>query len=156
MNRDDATGRITIAPAQELDYDWAAHLMSGSDPWITLGRRLAQCQAAVRRPRTELFVARDAGRPLGFVLLDPYGCAGSPYILSIAVDAHARSQGIGSRLLTFAERCVVGCRFVFLCVSSFNLRAQQLYLRRGYERVGEFPNYVIDGQCELLLMKKLT
>jgi ribosomal protein S18 acetylase RimI-like enzyme len=42
---------------------------------------------------------------------------------------------------------------VFLCVSSFNERAQKLYQRLGYERVGELPDYVVKGYSEILMRK---
>jgi len=45
---------------------------------------------------------------------------------------------------------------MFLGVSSFNMRAQQLYQRRGYRKVGEFPDYVIAGASEILMHKRLV
>ncbi|MGO9439672.1 MAG: GNAT family N-acetyltransferase [Terriglobales bacterium] len=139
--------------------------MAGSEPWITLGRDLAECQAALVRPGTELFVAwdlvtrdtasQDQPRPSGFILVAPYGLAGSPYIASIAVAAEARGRGIGSELLCFAEQHFAGREHLFLLVSSFNLRAQQLYRRHGYELVGELKDYVVKGQSELILHKRL-
>ena len=76
--------------------------MASSDPWITLGRDHAACLAALNRPGTELFVASDHRDRLGFILIAPYGFAGSPYITSIAVAESARGRGMGSQLLRFA------------------------------------------------------
>jgi len=59
-------------------------------------------------------------------------------------------------MLAFAERQAAGRRFIFLCVSSFNLRAQALYRRLGYEQVGELPGYIVEGHSELLFWKKLA
>jgi len=146
---------LTIAPADENDFDWCVRLMAGSEPWITLRRDLDGCRAALRRPGSELFVARRSGRPAGFILMHPYGCAGSPYIASVAVAEGLRGRGIGSQLVAFAERRMASRRFIFLCVSSFNRRAQELYRRLGYQRVGELPDYVIEGHSELLLWKRL-
>jgi ribosomal protein S18 acetylase RimI-like enzyme len=146
---------LTIAPAQESEYEWCAQLMAGTDPWITLRREIPQCRAALRRPGRELFVASESGQPVGFILIHPHGCAGSAYIASVAVAESARGKGVGARLLAFAERQAAGRRFIFLCVSSFNRRAQELYYRLGYTRVGEIPDYVIDGYSELLLCKRL-
>jgi len=158
-------GTTHIAAAAPDDYEWCARVMAGSDPWITLGRDLAECRAALARPGTELFVARapavgdiasaDQPRPSGFILVAPYGVAGSPYVASIAVAAEARGQGVGSELLRFAERHFAGREHLFLLVSSFNLRAQQLYRRHGYEFVGELKDYVVTGQSELILHKRL-
>lgn len=148
--------KLTIEPAGEGDFGWCARLMAGSEPWITLRRDLDQCHAALRRPGSELFVARARGRPTGFVLIHPYGCAGSPYIASVAVAENARARGIGSQMIAFAEHRMAGRRFIFLLVSSFNWRAQKLYHRLGYERVGDIPNYVVEGHSELLLCKRLV
>ena len=146
---------LTIERALESDYDWCARLMAGSEPWITLRRDLEACQAALRRPGSELFVAREGGGPAGFILIHPYGCAGSPYITSVAVAEGARERGVGTELVGFAERQMAGRRFIFLCVSSFNRRARKLYRRLGYRRVGEIPDYVVEGHSEILLCKKL-
>ena len=147
---------LTITPAQEPDFEWCVQLMAGSEPWITLRRALEQCRVTLHRPGDELFVAREAGQPVGFILIRPLGLAGSPYIASVAVAESARGKGIGAQLLAFAERHVAGSRFVFLLVSSFNRRAQALYRRLGYEQVGEIPNYIVDGHSELLFAKRLA
>jgi len=42
---------------------------------------------------------------------------------------------------------------VFLCVSSFNHRAQTFYERLGYQRVGELPDFLVQGQAEILMRK---
>jgi len=146
---------LTIERAEEDDFEWCARLMAGSEPWITLRRGLDGSRTALRRPGSELFVARERGRPVGFILIHPYGCVGSPYIQSVAVAEGARGRGIGSQLVAFAERQMAGRRFIFLCVSSFNQRAQELYSRLGYQRVGEIPDYIVEGHSEVLLCKKL-
>lgn len=129
--------------------------MASTEPWITLCRYLEECRAALVRPGTELFVARTEDLPVGFILLASYGLAGSPYIASIAVAGDARGQGVGSRLLRFAEEHFAGRGHIFLCVSSFNQGAQQLYRRHGYEFVGELHDYVVPGHSELILHKSL-
>ncbi|HUI44209.1 MAG TPA: GNAT family N-acetyltransferase [Terriglobia bacterium] len=129
--------------------------MAGSEPWITLRRNLEKCHEALRRPGSELFVALERGGPAGFILIHPYGCAGSPYIASVAVAEGARGRGIGAQLVAFAERQMAGRRFIFLCVSSFNRRGQEFYSRLGYRRVGEMPDYIVEGHSEILLCKRL-
>ena len=47
-------------------------------------------------------------------------------------------------------------RYVFLCVSDFNVRARALYERHGYRLVGALPDYVVDGHAELLMAKRLA
>jgi ribosomal protein S18 acetylase RimI-like enzyme len=146
----------TITVATEADKEWAAGVMAGSEPWITLGRNLESCLEICRRPEYQVFVARQGGRLCGFVALVRRGVAGSPYIASIAVAEGFRGSGIGSRLLEFAEDLSrATARHIFLCVSSFNLRARALYERHGYEVVGEFKDYIIDGSSEILMHKGL-
>src|SRR5947209_3679077 len=150
-------GMIHVTAAALDDYQWCAALMASSEPWITLARNLVSCRDALNRPGTELFVARneEKDQPLGFLLLAPYGLAGSPYIAGIAVAAEMRGRGIGSELLRFAERRFAARTHIFLLVSSFNQKAQQLYLRQGYERVGELKDYCVAGQSELIFHKGL-
>ena len=149
---------INITAATLDDYAWCAGLMASSEPWTTLGRDLAACRDVLTRPGADLFIARKAenGAPLGFILVAPYGLAGSPYIASIAVAVEMRGQGIGGELLRFVECRVVARGHLFLLVSSFNHKAQRLYVRQGYECVGELKNYGIAGQSELIFHKGLA
>ena len=156
MSSENTPPSLAITRAEEPEFEWCAQLMAGSEPWITLRRGIEQCRAALHRPGDELFVAREGGQPLGFVLIRPLGFAGSPYIASVAVAESARGKGIGAQLLAFAEKHAAGSRFIFLLVSSFNRRAQALYRRLGYQQVGEIPNYVVDGHSELLFGKRLA
>ena len=146
---------IHIAAAVPDDYEWCAGVMASSEPWITLRRDVEECRAALARPGAELFVARHKNLPAGFILVAPYGLAGSPYIASVAVAAGARGQGVGSQLLRFAEERFAGRGHMFLLVSSYNHRAQDLYRRNGYEFVGELKDYITPGQSELILHKRL-
>ena len=146
---------ITIVPASEDDQEWCARLMASSDPWITLGRHLAACRAAFGHSGYEAFVAHDGGQRLGFVLCHPRGAMGSPYIATIAVAPEARSRGLGRRLLEFTEEHYSGKRHLFLCVSSFNPRARQLYERMGYQAVADLQDYLIAGASEILMHKRL-
>ena len=49
---------VLVAPAREEDYEWCAQLMAVSEPWITLGRGLEDCQSRCRHPEYLLLVAR--------------------------------------------------------------------------------------------------
>ncbi len=147
---------LEISPARKEEREWAAELMAGSDPWTILGRGLEACRVRCNDPELHLFVARRGGEACGFVLIHPHGVAGSPYVASIAVAESCRNQGIGTRLLEFAEDLFLGrSRFIFLCVSSFNVRARTLYERVGYSVVGELKDYVIEGASEILMQKRL-
>jgi ribosomal protein S18 acetylase RimI-like enzyme len=78
------------------------------------------------------------------------------YINTVCVAAHVRGQGVGSRLMAFAEeRIFRETPNVFLCVSSFNDRARALYERLGYEHVGVLRDYIRRGYDEILMRKSL-
>src|ERR1700687_1939537 len=113
---------IQIAAAAPDDYEWGARLMSSTEPWITFKRDLAGCRSTVLRAGTELFVAWKKEIRFGFILVAPYGLAGSPYVACLAVAAEARGQGVGSQLLRFAEERFADRTHMFLLVSSFNPR----------------------------------
>src|ERR1700676_1576943 len=112
--------QIHVTAAAPNDYAWCAGLMASSEPWITLRRDFGSCLDTLSRPGTDLFVAIDGENDLraGFILVAPYGMAGSPYIACIAVAAQMRGKGIGSELLHFAELQVGGRAHLFLLVSS--------------------------------------
>lgn len=130
-----------------------AEMMASSDPWVFFGRTFEQCLARVTNPAGEVWVARSDGKPLGFIILLLEG-AFVGYIQIVVVAAEARGSGIGSRLVAFAEERIFR-QFpnVFLCVSSINPRARQLYERLGYTLVGELDDYLVRGYSEFLMRK---
>jgi ribosomal protein S18 acetylase RimI-like enzyme len=76
------------------------------------------------------------------------------YIQTVLVAPDRRGQGIGSALLAFAEHRILQVSpNVFMCVSSFNHQARQLYSRLGYHIVGELSDYIVAGHSEILLRK---
>jgi ribosomal protein S18 acetylase RimI-like enzyme len=147
---------FVIAEGRGDDAEWAAQVMAASDPWMTLGRGIDQCRAACARPEMLLFVARAGDERCGFALVNPRGVAGSPYLAAIATAPAWRSRGVGAALLAHCERWAAGTsRHFFLCVSSFNTRAQQFYWRQGYRQVGVLADYIIDGASEQLMHKRV-
>ncbi len=147
---------VAIASARPGDDEWCARLMAATDPWRTLGRDLARCLASVRRPGGELFLARRAEQPLGFILLHPTGMAGQPYVALVAVSEAARGGGVGARLLAFAETRYPEAKHIFLCVTNINTGARRLYERIGYRQVGEIPDFSGPGFSELIMHKRLA
>ena len=147
---------VQISPASAGDREWAAQLMARSEPWTTLHRSLETCRGLLNDPEFPVFIGRLAGVRFGFLILDPRGVAGAPYLKSLAVSEDFRARGLGTRFITFAEDFFrPRSRHLFLCVSSFNDRARQLYERLGYEPVGAVKDLAIEGASELLMCKRL-
>ncbi|MFA6030110.1 MAG: GNAT family N-acetyltransferase [Elusimicrobiota bacterium] len=132
-----------------------AEIMATTDPWLTLGRDLAFCYAALEGSGKELYVAVDDGKVLGLIALNMKGSLVG-YIQSVAVRADARGRGVGRALVAYAEERVFSeVPNVFLLVSSFNAGARKLYEELGYSFVGELKDFVVAGHSENLMRKTL-
>ena len=130
-----------------------AELMAASEPWRTLGRSAEASRRIIDDPTREVYVVEDSQGLAGFMILCMVG-AFVGYIQTICVAPDRRGQGLGRRLVAFAEERIAPVSpNVFLCVSSFNHDARRLYERLGYEYVGELHDYLIPGAAELLYRK---
>jgi ribosomal protein S18 acetylase RimI-like enzyme len=146
-----------ISPASEAERNWAATMLANTEPWVRLGVQQEQLLKTCHDPEYQLFIAHLNDTPCGVLIIDPHGIAGSPYIKSIAVSPGNRSSGIGAKMVSFAEtRFSKQSKHIFLCVSSFNDRARKFYSMLGYSKVGEFENYIIHGESEILMYKKIA
>ena len=147
-------GALTISPLQsEVEARACARLMAASEPWITLGRSYEASLGIIRDRRREVYLARDETGLAGFVILCMTGALVG-YIQTICIDPSRRGQGLGSRLVEFAERRILKVSpNVFMCVSSFNVDAKRLYERLGYKVIGELTDYIVRGHSEFLLRK---
>jgi ribosomal protein S18 acetylase RimI-like enzyme len=143
-----------IRPLQGLTEARACvEMMANSEPWITLKRGFEFNLKLINDPTREVFVAMIGDAVAGFVIVN----LGGPlrgYVQTLGVLPEWRKQGIGAKLMAFAEeRIFQEVPNVFLCVSSFNKEAQRFYARLGYEQVGELKDYVVRGHSEFLMRK---
>ncbi len=159
---------LRIRPLRATDIDPCAQLIAADPLWqryqITLARarrQLREVLAATLRGggRTseagEFAVAQSAGQVVGFIWFRLDGTFHhSGYIRWIGVAPHVRGQGVGARLMAYAERKIFAHGpNVFLMVSAFNMGAQAFYKRLGYTEIGAVPNYAIRGITERLFRK---
>jgi [ribosomal protein S18]-alanine N-acetyltransferase len=141
--------------AREAEAQACARMMAESEPWLTLGRTYQVSLAVVQDPSREVYVARDESGLAGFVILCMTG-AFVGYIQTVCIHPDRRGQGLGSKLVEFAEqRILAESPNVFMCVSSFNRDARRLYERLGYQVIGELTDYIVQGHSEILLRKSL-
>jgi len=156
LNKTKKMESTEIRPANDAERDMAASLLANSEPWITLRVTHEQCLKNCHNPDFLLFMAYTGEKPSGIIIIDPKGVAGSPYIKSVAVYPEFRGKGVDAALLSYAEELFRGkSKYMFLCVSSFNHRAQKFYERSGYTVVGELKDYIIEGASEILVHKRL-
>lgn len=156
MNTKDKTPDVLIRPLQaETEAQIGGEMMASTDPWITLRRDAAHAQKMLSDPGLEVYVAAAGREIAGLIGLDMRGSFVG-YIRVLVVAAAWRNRGVGAQLIQFAEnRIFRESPNVFLCVSSFNPRAQKFYARLGYERIGELKDYIIAGASEFLMRKTI-
>lgn len=137
------------------NFDFCALMMAKSDPWITLGMGFDQCILAFGGSSKEVFIMCDNSQIVGFVILQMEGTF-KGYIQTICVSEDFRGKGFGKKLLKFCEERILKISpNIFICVSSFNTGALQLYTSFGFKIVGELNNFVKEGFTELLLRKSI-
>jgi [ribosomal protein S18]-alanine N-acetyltransferase len=137
------------------ERDEAAWLMMSSDPWRTFGRTYENCLDAVTNPLKEAYGAFLGEDFLGLLVIDLSGPF-KGYLQAVCVKEEARGQGVGGKLIHFAEerifRVSPNC---FLCYSDFNDAVRPVYDRLGYEQVGILKDYMIAGHDEILMRKSI-
>jgi ribosomal protein S18 acetylase RimI-like enzyme len=156
MNAENTTAIAIRKLEQNSEVEGCARMMASSEPWITLRRNYEESIKMLTVPSKEVYLAIANGEIAGFIILNMQG-AFIGYIQTVCVAPEWRSKGIGTKLLIFAEeRILRETPNVFMCVSSFNQKAQRLYHRLGYEVVGELKDYIIAGHSEILLRKTIA
>ena len=139
-----------------VEAEVCARMMSSTEPWLTFGKSYEQALVIMNDPDLEVYIATEGDGPLGFIVLALKG-AFVGYVRTLCVRSESRSKGIGKRLLSFGEeRIFQESPNAFICVSSFNHQASELYLRLGYEVVGVLKDYVIAGSNEILMRKSIA
>lgn len=140
--------------SDDADFRTAARIMATTEPWITLGRTEELIHANIIKPQLEVYVATVGEDVVGVVIMAINVTLIKGYISALAVHRDFRSQGIGTQLLRFAQQRIFReSPNVFICASSFNERAQRLYAREGFERIGELKDLIVPGHSEILHRK---
>lgn len=127
--------------------------MAASDPWLELGLSRAHCLKALNVPFRETYITKARGQVAGLVTITMYGTF-KGYIQTLFVAEGFRGEGLGERLMAFAEKKIFArSPNVFLCVSSFNKGARRFYLRLGYKKTGLLKDFLKKGSDEVLMRK---
>ncbi len=137
MNENHDAIQLSITRLQNSDEARAcAELMSSSKPWITIGRTYEQSLNIISDTAKEVYLACVQDDFAGFLILNMQG-AFVGYIQTICLRPEWRNQGLGRRLIQFAEKRIFReSPNVFMCVSSFNQDAYRLYKRLGTKPSG--------------------
>jgi ribosomal protein S18 acetylase RimI-like enzyme len=140
----------------EADASSCASIMAATDPWKRLGRSYDDTFRIVTDAGVEAFIAVTADEEVTGVVVIRMMPVFKGYIAALTVHENWRNNGIGTMLLEFAEQRIFReSPNVFLCCSTFNHDAMRLYLRLGYQRIGEIKDFIIPGAGEVLLRKTI-
>ena len=130
--------------------------MAGLEPWITLRRPLRECRKLFSDESFQRYSASVDGRLAGFLVIGMQG-AFTGYIKAVCVAPEFRGKGIGRAFIRFAEqRIFTESPNIFLCVSSFNRKAQRWYSGLGFTKAGELKDYLIKGHSEIIMRKSIS
>ena len=139
--------------SDKKDIAWCAKLMADNEPWITLQRSYEDSIRLLSDPISEIYLLQHNSQPVGFVVIKMKGSF-TGYIQILGLTEGIRGQGVGEATIRYIEELIFRSGpNVFICASSFNLRAQKLYHRLGYETVGILKDYIIKGHDEVLMRK---
>jgi len=115
----------------------------------------------VARGEAALLVARVAGRIVGTVQLGLALPPNQPHradVRKLLVHRSARGRGIGMALMTAAEEAArARGRTLLVLDTALGDKAERLYTRAGWTRVGVIPNYALfpDGRpCDTVVFWK--
>lgn len=147
-----------IVPMSRVHIPACADIVSSSDPWKRLGVRLDFSSLFSRvRSNLKAYVCVVDRKAVGFIVFtsEPVFAQGG-YLRAIGVSPFMHRLGIGRRLLAYAEKMTaLKSPNFYLCVSSFNRRAQAFYKKLGYTRVGKIPDLLVPGSSEYIYWKRL-
>jgi [ribosomal protein S18]-alanine N-acetyltransferase len=147
-----------IRPLRSIDIRACAAIVAQSEPWIRLGEGIDfERMLRYEQRKYAAYVYTAGSKVAGFIIFSPYPVfARGGYLRSIAVDPTKRKQGIGGKLLAMAERktALLAPNF-YLCVSSFNRKAQTFYKKLGYKRVGSIPGLILPNASEHIYWKQI-
>lgn len=101
-----------------------------------------------------LFVRNDEGKVVG-------GLSGeitftSIFIKYLWLSESLRGCGIGERLIKQLEQEAVKLGVANLCVDTYTFQAPKFYEKNGFEQVGCFRDFPLEGVDRLFYQKKLT
>jgi len=129
-------------------------ITAASDPWKTLNEGVSfQRYVALK----QAYVCLTGDQPVGFIIFTPEPVfARGGYLRAIGVLPSMQRQGIGEKLLSFAEKMTArSSQNFYLCVSDFNLQARAFYKKQGYARAGKLIDLIVPGSSEYIYWKQL-
>ncbi len=145
---------LNCTPLERTEHvEECVEMMATSPPWSVLWFDHDQCAEMLAASGLELIGAFSQDELVGFMAVAPAGLGGEPLLEYLCVAEPYRGQGIGSALLDHFDEMFSEADNVYLFVSDINPKAVALYVRHGFIKVGELPDFNLLGQTEFLHRK---
>ncbi|MHB1629043.1 MAG: GNAT family N-acetyltransferase [Bacilli bacterium] len=141
-----------IRPSTVKDVPACASLMAAHPLWQPYGYTFENQSERLAHLFIEksVLIAEDDGVVQGFVIYDARTFGDNGYIQLIGIAARHTGKGIGEQLMNAAHANMNPLRRCFLLCTSTNVRAQRFYMRLGYRKVGELPDWLRPGMTEYI------
>lgn len=143
-----------IRTAEDQDLDRIAELENvlfadSPWPWKEFEHELHENPFAI------LLVDEEEGRVVGY--LDYWILYEQAQVATIGVDPEYQNRGIGSALLSYAEKDAAdqGCETFSLEVRVSNAKARHLYEKHGFIQVNIRKGYYENGEDAYLMVKPI-
>jgi len=147
-------GPFKIVMMKRRDIPACNSITAVSEPWKTLDEGIDFARYIKIKQAHVCINGENIG---GFVIFTPEPVfARGGYLRAIGVAPSMRGNGIGRKLMSFAEKTTARLSpNLYLCVSSFNRQAQAFYKSLGYTRIGKIPDLILPGKSEYIYRKQL-
>jgi ribosomal protein S18 acetylase RimI-like enzyme len=152
-------GSITLEPLKGQSAAKLAEALAAMPPWSVIGWPADRLARAFSRsmPSVNRFEVVAGGKLAGIVTVQSPFLHG-PYLQLLAILPDFQGQKLGQKILEWMEAQArhEEARQLWLCVSSFNTRAQIFYRRFGFEQVALLERLASDAADEIFMRKRLS
>ena len=154
---------LKITPFEKHHAEACAHIMASNPLWqrynVTEEKALRLFMSSPNDEAARIDVALlDEDEPVGFIWYYIRGTFFSGgYIRLVGVSIDHKRLGIGTALMDIAETTISQhTPDTFLLASDFNTAAHAFYRQRGYQHVGQLPDFAMHGITELIFWKRTS
>jgi [ribosomal protein S18]-alanine N-acetyltransferase len=147
-----------IRELTQKDIPETVQILAASEPIFKKGEGREDVQKLLQSAigRGIIYIAEEESQVAAVVYFIPEPIfAHGGYVRFLAVRPEMRRRGIGRQLMGFVERKIFSqTSNAYLSVSLSNESARRFCEKLGYEKVGEVPDLLDDGDKEWILRKK--
>ena len=151
-------GDVVLRPLMLENAQVLGEAIAAIPPWSVIGYPAERLVSWLRReqPSMRRFEVLAGPRLAGVIVIQEPFLYG-PYLKLIAVLPEFQGQRLGLRLLQWMETQArqMEARQLWLCASTFNMRARAFYASFGFEAVAVLDKLGSDASDELLMRKRL-